>query len=183
MKRDREELVDELLVLHAQAGNAEAMRALVERWQRPLWRHAYRLTDDAEAAWDVVQEAWVAIIRGLARLEDAAQFPTWAFRIVTHKAADAIAAKTRQRRVRQEASEAIPQVRRSGTDQSDVTRQVMNRLGMRDRQVLTLYYLEGFSVADVALILRVPEGTVKSRLYKARGRSKELYEFYGKRDK
>jgi len=178
MKRDREQLVDEMLVLHCQAGNTQAMKALVDRWQRPFWRHAYRLTDDAETAWDVVQEAWVAIIRGLGRLEDAARFPTWAFRIVTNKAADAIDVKVRHRRAQQAAAEAERQARESDADEGDVTQQVMGRLGFRDRQVLTLYYLEGFGVADVARILHVPDGTAKSRLFKARARLKELFRLY-----
>ncbi|MBE0537164.1 MAG: RNA polymerase sigma factor [Phycisphaerae bacterium] len=178
MRADREQLVDELLVLRSQGGDAAAMKALVERWQRPLWTHAYRLTDDAEAAWDVVQEAWVAIIRGLRRLEDAACFRTWAFRIVTHKAADAIGRKVRDRRLREAAAEKAAdavQGAAGGNEADDATRRIVDRLGVRDRQVLTLHYLEGFSVAEIAGVLQIPEGTVKSRLFKARARLKESY--------
>jgi RNA polymerase sigma-70 factor (ECF subfamily) len=81
--RDPEDIHDEWLVLRCQEGDAAALTELVERWQPRLWRQAMRLTDNSDAAGDVVQQAWVAIIRGLGRLSDAACFRRWAYQIVT----------------------------------------------------------------------------------------------------
>ena len=78
-------LNDELLVLRCQEGDAEAFELLVGRWQRQLWRHAWRLTGDEGTAWDVVQETWIGISRGIARLADASAFPAWAYQIVSNK--------------------------------------------------------------------------------------------------
>ena len=78
---------DQLVVLRAQSA-PEAFDGLVARWHGVLWRHAYRLTRNKETAWDAVQEAWCSIYRGLARLEDPAAFPKWAFCIVTNKCRD-----------------------------------------------------------------------------------------------
>jgi len=72
-------LNDELLVLRCQEGDAEAFELLVGRWQGRLWRHAWRLTGDENAAWDAVQETWVGISRGIVRRADAAAFPAWAY--------------------------------------------------------------------------------------------------------
>ena len=58
----RERVVDEILVLRAQEGDATALRELVNRWQEPLWRYAHRLTARDDAAWDILQESWLAII-------------------------------------------------------------------------------------------------------------------------
>ena len=54
-----ERINDELLVIRVQEGDAEALSELVGRWQDRLWRLAWRLTDDEQAAWDVLQEAWI----------------------------------------------------------------------------------------------------------------------------
>ncbi len=70
----REQIVDELLVMDAQNGRAKAMELLASRWQERLWRYAWRLTGDTEAAWDVTQEAWLGIVRGIMRLNDPARF-------------------------------------------------------------------------------------------------------------
>ena len=66
----RESVMDEILVLECQSGSVQALEALVSRWQKRLWRHAYCLTGDAEGAWDVTQESWLGIIRGIGRLGD-----------------------------------------------------------------------------------------------------------------
>jgi RNA polymerase sigma-70 factor, ECF subfamily len=90
-------LNDELLVLRCQEGDAEAFEALVGRWQRRLWRYAWRLTGDESAAWDALQEAWIGISRGIGRLADAAAFPAWAYRIVSNKCRDSIRRDLRRR--------------------------------------------------------------------------------------
>ena len=74
MSLSREQLHDELLVLHAQGGDRDAFEQLAQRWYERLWRHAYRLTGDRESAGDVLQEAWLSITRSLPGLDDASRF-------------------------------------------------------------------------------------------------------------
>lgn len=63
----------------ASTGDCTALERLVARWQPRLLAHAWRVLCDSERARDVVQEAWMEIPRGLARLDDAAVFPALAF--------------------------------------------------------------------------------------------------------
>jgi len=88
MQNSAEQVVDEILVLDAQNKRSAACEALVSRWQRRLWWHAYHLTGQPEAAWDITQESWMDIVRGLRRLHDPARFGAWAYRIVSNKAYD-----------------------------------------------------------------------------------------------
>ena len=90
----RSQIEDELLVLDAQDGDSTAMEALVGRWQKRLWHHALRLTGDRDAAWDVTQQAWLGIVKGLQKLHDPANFRAWAYRITANKSADWIREKT-----------------------------------------------------------------------------------------
>jgi RNA polymerase sigma-70 factor (ECF subfamily) len=60
--------VDDLLVMQAQDGDRGSMEELVRRWQRRLWAYAYQLTGTSDGAWDVTQQAWMAVIKGLGRL-------------------------------------------------------------------------------------------------------------------
>jgi RNA polymerase sigma-70 factor (ECF subfamily) len=172
-------LNEELLVLRCQEGDTEAFEELVRRWQARLWRHAWRLTGDENAAWDALQEAWLGISRGLKRLADAIAFPAWAYQIVSNKCRDLI----RRERRRREAAEVYcewmqgrEQEAASSARQHASLREALEELSGPDRAVLSLRYEEQFDTAEIAGILGIPEGTVKSRLFYARQRLREYLE-------
>jgi len=175
----RERIADELLVLSCQEGDSAAFARLVDRWQQRLWRHAWRLTGDEEAAWDAVQEAWISIARDIGRLEDAVAFPAWAYRVTGNKCRDWIRREQRRRR----ADETYSNRQQKTQDESQVVRQrcenvkeALEMLSGRDRAILSLKYLDGFDTAQIAEIMDIPPGTVKSRLFYARQRLRDLME-------
>lgn len=178
MRSATEQLVDELLVLRCQEGEPEAMAALAGRWQKRLWQYAYRLTARSDAAWDVVQEAWVAMIRGLRKLDDPARFRGWAYRIVTHKAADWVRRHQRRREEPRDLAH-VPHAGDGHVAQSDRhvdLHAVLGRLAHPHRIVLCLRYLAELPVAEIARVLAVPAGTVKSRLHHARQAFKQQWQ-------
>ncbi len=65
--RSVEQIVDEILVMDCQSGRVKALEILVCRWQKRLWRYAFHLAGDSEAAWDITQESWLGMIRGISR--------------------------------------------------------------------------------------------------------------------
>ncbi len=172
-----ERINDELLVIRVQEGAAEAFTELVQRWQDRLWRLAWRLTDDEQAAWDVLQDAWIVISRRIRRLADPAAFPAWAYRITSNKSRDWI---RRRRRIRR-ADEAYGGRRREADSGGNPTqhanlRDALADLSGRDRAILSLRYEDDFSTAEIAEILGIPSGTVKSRLHYARQRLRQFLE-------
>ncbi len=175
MAEQDEQIIDELLVMECQDGSARALDRLVSRWQKRLWRYAYRLTGDTEAAWEVMQESWLGVIRGLSRLNDPARFRPWIYQIVTHKADDWIARNAQARQRRAELKPEEPEESREGHEESDELQRLLRGLPDQSKTVLTLYYLEGLPIAEVAKVLNIPEGTVKSRLHAARNELKALW--------
>jgi len=175
----QDRLNDELLVLRCQEGDAEAFALLVGRWQRRLWRHAWRLTGDESAAWDAVQETWMGISQGMARLADAAAFPAWAYQIASNKCRDSLR-RDRRRRQAAETYFAWTQGEQRETamaeEQYSNLKNALEQLSGPDRAVLSLRYEENFDTAEIAGILAVPEGTVKSRLFYARRRLRKYLE-------
>ena len=93
MENARSNIEDQLLVMDAQDGDVKAMEKLVSRWQKRLWEHAFRLTGDNQAAWDITQQAWLGIMKGLRKLHDPANFKPWAYKITTNKSIDWISKK------------------------------------------------------------------------------------------
>jgi len=167
----RDPLHDELLVLRSQRGDAQAFDELVGRWQDRLWRHARRVVGEEEAAWDVVQEAWVSVVKGLTRLDSPALFPAWAYRIVSHKAIDWIRRRQTRRAMERRALDEAERASREGPpdDREAVAlREALGRLEADQRAILSLKYDEGFDIGEIAAILGIPAGTVKSRLHYAR---------------
>lgn len=170
MTRSRTRIYEEFLVLETQRGSSEAFDRLVRQVQPSLLAHARRLSGP-EVALDVTQDAWLAIARGIRRLDDPARFRGWALRIVSRSCADALSS-SRRRREREEA--AAEERRRDGGEECDDLSELLVILPPDERAVLSLYYLERFSVKEIAEVLEIPKGTVKSRLYRARESCREI---------
>jgi RNA polymerase sigma-70 factor (ECF subfamily) len=174
MQPAKEQIIDQILVMDAQDGDGRAMEKLVRRWQRRLWQHAYRLIGDTEAAWDVTQQSWLGIIKGLRKLRDPADFRAWAYRITTNKAIDWIKKSSAARQVSIEDIQEPQQKQKRDAG----LKELLEKLDIRKRAVLSLYYFEQLSVSEVSIALRIPKGTVKSRLNNARKELKELWQKY-----
>lgn len=162
-------VLDEYLVLRSQSGDAEAFRGLVERWHTRLLGHAFRFTGDAEAARDITQDCWLAIVRGISTLQDPTRFRPWAYRIVANKSRDWV----RREQARRRAADVVGAAKReSGAacvrDAVARIREGIARLDGEQRLILTWFYLEEMSVREIADALSIPVGTVKSRLFHAR---------------
>lgn len=171
--RTRDDILDELLVLETQGGNVASLNVLAQRWHPKLLRHAIRLTGEKEGGADVAQEAWVAIVRGLGRLQDPGRFRAWAYRIVSRKASDWIRSRVRRRRLNDRAAADPVEVETEHSHSSgevDQLRKVVAGLPADRRALLAMYYVEGMTVGEISEALSIPRGTVKSRLFHARNR-------------
>ena len=181
MNRDSERIFDEYLVTAARVGDRLALARLVARWQPRLLRHAWRVLGDPDRARDTVQDAWIDILRGLARLDDAAAFPAWAYRIVTRRCQRLFNRATREPFEPEEAGDdVLPDLLDTDPAESAVdlgrVMAAVATLPAPQRAALALFYTEGLSVAEIAIALDVPPGTVKTRLMHARRKVRALLE-------
>lgn len=175
MRGDKEKVYDGYLTASARIGDRGALSRLAERWQPKLLAHAHRLTGEADLAADAAQEAWIEILKGIDGLDDADTFPAWAFRIVSRRCAGIIRGRQRRRRTQSALA------RETGTSfetpdraqaRSDLgaVQKALATLSKDHRAAIALFYLEEMSVAEVAVALDVPPGTVKTRLMHARNK-------------
>jgi RNA polymerase sigma-70 factor (ECF subfamily) len=170
--RSVEQLVDEILVMDCQSGRVKALEMLVSRWQKRLWQYAFHLTRDNDAAWDITQESWLGIIKGIRKLHDPANFRAWAYRITTNKAVNWINKRKTPNKVD------IEEIQNHHYEaKKDIgLKELLEKLDIDKQVVLRLYYFEELSVSEISVALKIPDGTVKSRLAGARKKLKELYE-------
>jgi len=166
MDKAREKVIDELLVIRCQEGSRESFELLMRRWQRRLWRYARRLTGSEDAAWDVMQETWLAILRQMPKLSDPAWFPVWAYRIVRNKSTDYTRSAIRQRQLAEALAERNSVSReRNRAESSESLVEALRRLPPDQQELLALKYSAELSVVEIAVVLGIPAGTVKSRLH------------------
>ena len=169
MQKTRAQIYDELLVVKCQQGDSRAFDELVGRWQKRLWYYAFRMTGSDAAAWDIVQETWHGIIKGIRKLQDVSVFPQWAFKIANNKCNDWLRSQRRQQRLNNQLMTHIQNKsdnKRSDNEKTEPLRAAIERLSPDRRALLTLRYREGFDISQISDIVGVPEGTLKSRLHR-----------------
>jgi len=156
---------DEDLIAAVAGGDEAAFAALYARYERPLLAFLSRYTGGRDVD-DLVQETWLRVARAAPRFDPARRFSTWLFQIALNLARDW------RRRPPPEAREPLPE----GRDPSEPlaagldARRLLAALPEAQRAVVILRCLHDLGEDDVATILAIPRGTVKSRLHHAMAR-------------
>lgn len=178
MRTQKARALDAYLVASAQAGSRSAVDSLARRWHPRLLAHARRLSGEVELAEEAVQHGWGAIMRGLGSLQDPHAFPAWAYRIVSRSCAGEIGKQVRKRRLAaafaREPRDAFAEPEEPS--ELDHLRAAIRSLDPPHRAAIALYHFEELSVAEVAVALDIPSGTVKTRLMNARRKLRQILE-------
>lgn len=177
-----EALDDRALVAHCQEGNRDAFSALVVRYQERVLNLVYRGLGDHDAALDVAQEVFIKAYRGLARFQGESQFFTWLFRITMNETISARRRRDRRQRPLSLGREGGDGERMS--DPADTTfepgaeaarhddvamiQRAILELEDEQAQVLLLRDVDGRSYQEIAEVLELPLGSVKSKIHRAR---------------
>jgi RNA polymerase sigma-70 factor (ECF subfamily) len=165
---------DAELVAQARQGSEAAFEQLVRRHQRYAFNVAYRVLGNRAEAEDVTQEAFVRAWRGLSSFRGEAQFTTWLYRIVHNRCLNRLPRLRRELLQTAPLDEALATPAPSLPDLFEVQEQVaflhveLDRLPEKYRLVLTLRYLQHLSYDEIATVLDVPMGTVKTHIHRAR---------------
>ena len=176
--------MDELLLRRAQSGDPEAFERLMEPLEQLVWRVCWHYTGNREAAEDCGQEAMIRIWRNLANYRGDCALESWVYRIAANCCMDWLRKKKRDRSVSMEplAEQGFdPADEAPGTEEQAVAKDERQRLREAvallpddQREALVLTQLERVSYEEAAKVLGVSEGTVKSRVNRAKARLKEI---------
>ena len=174
------------LIRRAGQGDQEAFRQLVETYQAPAYRLALRMCGgDAALAEDAAQEAFLAAWRGLPRFRGDSRFSTWLYRLTTNAAIDWLRREKRHRGMDDVTELELPDDGPGPQDQAEqaeaqqTVRRALGQLSEEHRQVLLLRYMQELDYAEIAAALEISEGTVKSRISRAKMRLRELLDGSG----
>ena len=174
------------LVSLCKKGNVEAFEDLVKKHQKRMLNIAYRMTGNFEDACEIVQDAFVSAYKGIKHFEEKAKFSTWLCTIVINLSKNRLKqlnvqsyhevfsiddpVLTDSSRINAEPTSDEPSILER-LEREDVQQKVQGCIDLLDnkfKEVLILRDIQGFSYDEISGMLKIAEGTVKSRLFRAR---------------
>ena len=158
---------DPQLISAAKAGDLDAFERIVRRYQTDVLRLALHVVRDMGAAEDAAQEAFVRAFRFLPRYRGESKFSTWLFSIARNCALDELRRTTRGGFPRDDFDTNVA-ARDSDAQVGLEIREAMGALPLDLREAVILIDMFGMSYREVGIVMRLPEGTVKSRVHRAR---------------
>ena len=174
---------DTQLVKASQQGDQDAFALLVRRHQRRVFNLSLRMVQDYEDASEATQEAFVAAWQGLPSFRGEARFATWLYRIAYHCCLRQLERRKRERDLQAviEAEQILDGMHKEQRvedilerrDRLAVVRAQMEQLPAKYRSVLVLRHLQEMSYEEMAAVLSMPVGTIKTHLFRARNLLKE----------
>ena len=176
---ERDEQDDAQFVKASQQGDQDAFAVLVQRHQRHVFNLSWRILQDYEDAGEIAQEVFLAAWQGLPAFRGEARFSTWLYRITSH-----CCLRQLERRKRERSLHAVIQAEQileekqaedilERRNQQAIVREQLEQLPDRYRIVLLLRHFRELTYGEMADILSMPIGTVKTQLFRARNLLKD----------
>ena len=170
----------EKIIARARRGDADAFEQLVVAYREQVFRLALRMCGSEADADEVAQEAFLSAWKALPNFRGESQFSTWLYQLTTHAAIDLM-----RREKRQIAADDItevsaadpapsPQQQAEQSEQREIVRDAILQLAPEQREVVVLRFMEELSYEEIGAVLKLPSGTVKSRLNRAKAQLKEI---------
>ncbi len=170
----------ENIIARARRGDADAFEQLVVAYRDQVFRLALRMCGNEADADEVAQEAFLSAWKALPNFRGDSQFSTWLYQLTSHAAIDLM-----RREKRQIAAEDItevsapdpgpsPQQQAERSETRQAVRDAMGQLSPEYRQIVVLRFLQELSYEEIGAVLKLPPGTVKSRLNRAKSQLKDI---------
>jgi RNA polymerase sigma-70 factor (ECF subfamily) len=162
---------DDALIALTLSGRGDAFATLVARYERAVYHLAFRTMRETEEAKDAAQEAWIKAYRALGSFRPGAKFATWIFTICYRVCCDRLA--KRKRFTGEEPPDiadpaAGPERALEAAEDASHLRAAIAALPEKYRVVITLFHLQGKQYEEIAAVLDLPLGTVKTHLFRAK---------------
>lgn len=172
---------DNQLVRECLGGDEHAFETLLLRYQRPVFNAVLRMVRDRDEASDLTQTAFLKAFEQLASFNSGNKFFSWLYRIAINEALNHLKRSRRQEPLDGDwaSEDRDPERTLVGVETSRLVQDALMRISPDSRAVLILRHFHDCSYEEMALVLGIPEKTVKSRLFSARHRLRELLEAKG----
>ena len=171
---------DGALILRLRRGDLEALGLLYDRHARTVYRTALAMTRDETAAQDVLQDAFLRLLKSVATVDPERPIMPWLYRVTINLCHSYYRKRSwsfvpiDQFRNHLESSKPTPERQAEWQESHDALLSALENLPWQQQVVIVLYYLDELSIPEIAELLLCPVGTVKSRLFYGRHRLRKL---------
>ena len=177
------------LVKSSKRGDVKAFETLIESYQKKVYNIALKMMGNPEDANDLAQESFIRVFKSIDKFKEQSSFSTWIYRITTNICLDELRKRKNKktfsidedikyndieipRQIQDEGP--LPEDILESKETSQIVRKAINCLSDQHKTVLVLRDIEGFSYEEICKITNCPEGTVKSRINRARSALKDI---------
>ena len=177
------EVSEKKIIEKVLGGDANAFEELVLKYEKTVYNLALRMVGDRDDAFDMTQEAFIKAYGSLSSFRGDSKFSVWIYRITTNVCLDFLRSKSRKQQVSLTVSDDDEDAQLDIPDPSSAPeQQLIKKISMqsveeglktlpdKQRQILVMRELGGMSYAEIGAALSLEEGTVKSRIFRARKR-------------
>jgi RNA polymerase sigma-70 factor (ECF subfamily) len=173
---------DNELIAAIQSGEKAAMKALVERYKRKAYFLALGMVGNSDEAYDISQEAFIRVFRSAGKFDLKHRFFPWFYAIIANLCKDCLSRREKRESKEVDISEnefllvdeSNPETRMIREEEVRNLRLALQKLGFEDREIIMLKHFRDMSYDQIAAMLKIPKGTVMSRLYYARRKLAKL---------
>jgi RNA polymerase sigma-70 factor, ECF subfamily len=164
---------DKAAIEKCRAGNTEAFRHIVESYQAEALGHAVAILGNREDAMDAVQDAFIDAFKSLARIDVTRRFYPWFYVLLRNRCYKLAGRRGKRETTASEELEIIAPASTLQPEEALILEQALLALPPEDRELITLRHLDGLTYEELGEMLKVPVGTIMSRLHHARKRLRE----------
>ncbi len=174
---------EKFLIDRSKAGDIDAFEQLVSKYQKKVYNIALRTIENHADASDLAQEVFIRVYKSIGNFKEQSSFSTWIYKITTNVCLDEIRKRKNKRVVsldeevrfddgeakrQYESDDPQPDETAEKNELKRIVKEAIGKLSEEHRMAIVLRDLQGFSYEEMAKILNCPEGTVKSRINRAR---------------
>ncbi|NSW92293.1 MAG: sigma-70 family RNA polymerase sigma factor [Firmicutes bacterium] len=184
------EIIEKDLIRKSQKGDIEAFEQLIESYQKKVFNIALGMMGNYDDANDISQEVFIKVFKSIRNFRQQSSFSTWLYRITTNACLDELRKRKNSKNIisidqviHLENGEVVRQIEDDGptpestaerNELKEAVRDAIFQLSNEHKEVIILRDIQGFSYDDIAKIISCPQGTVKSRINRARNMLKEI---------
>jgi len=183
---------EDQLLARAKAGDQDALETIFETYRNQVFSLAFRMTGNTSDAEDLTQEVFLQVMRKIGSFQGRSSFSTWLYRVTVNRSRDYLRSKKRNPELLSQdgggagprddiyasASTPAPESSAISSEAQRIVQEALMELPISLRAPLVLHELEGLEYHQVARMLRLPVGTVKSRIFRGRLKLAELLEHH-----
>jgi RNA polymerase sigma-70 factor (ECF subfamily) len=181
--------VESVLIRKAKNGDIHAFENLIENHRKRVYNIAFKMLHNQEDAYDITQEVFIRVFKSMKEFREEASFSTWIYRITKNACLDELRKRknkatvsmdedleTEDGTIKRQVEDCSPgpDALYESMELRDIVRTAIGHLSDEHKFVIILRDLRGFSYEEIAKVLECPEGTVKSRINRARKALKEI---------